>query len=86
MADDPIRLLVTYSDHARQRMRRRNVSEAQVVATVHYPDNRRYQADSRAQVVRQTAIGAYLQVVYEEQLTSDGGIRAHVVTVMRGRR
>lgn len=83
---DPTPIPITYSDHARRRMQQRNVSEAQVTATIHFPDARQYRTDGKVRVIRQTAVGATLQAVYEERRMPDGSTCAHVVTIMRGKR
>lgn len=76
-------LPITYSTHARQRMRERGVSEAQVERTVHNPDNVTLQANGRLSAERRAHGGIRLRVVYEERLSPDLGRHAVIVTVIR---
>ncbi|MEA2524024.1 MAG: hypothetical protein QOF73_1251, partial [Thermomicrobiales bacterium] len=73
--------VVTYSQHARDRMDERSISKGQVERTIAQPDRLTYEG-SKLVAERRTSAGNTIRVVYVERLTDDG-TAAHVVTVIR---
>ena len=73
--------VVTYSNHARERMTERSISKRQVELTLFRPDSVRL-SKGRLIAERRTTAGNTIRVVYREQLTNQGQT-AHVITVIR---
>jgi hypothetical protein len=73
---------VTYAPHALDQMRKRLIGEGQVERTIAEPDRTAPSTSPPGRVVveRTTAAGNTLRVVYVEL---DGGLEAHVITVIR---
>lgn len=71
----------TFSDHARDRMRSRSISEELVVITLVQPD--RTFIGAQGNLIAEKAFGqARLRVVYENRLGPSGVLVRHVITVM----
>lgn len=75
-------LVVTYSQHALDRMGERNIGKNQIERTLHQPDKVTLQKDKKLVAERVTSHGNTIRVVYVERLTGNGP-EAHVVTVIR---
>jgi hypothetical protein len=73
--------VVTYSEHALDRMELRSIARNQVERTLHEPDRLTLQKDKLV-AERSTSHGNTIRVVYVERLTGNG-TEAHVVTVIR---
>jgi hypothetical protein len=70
-----------FSQHARERMRTRSISEQQVILTLAMPD--RTFRGSRGNMIAEKAFGsATLRVVYEERENGSRGLYTFIITAM----
>lgn len=73
---------IKLSNHARKRMRQRNIPRNQIMRTLNEPE-RVYGSGDAIVAERSTEAGNVVQVVYVEQFEPDSEIDAFVITLVR---
>jgi hypothetical protein len=73
---------IKLSNHARKRMRQRNISRNQIVRTLNEPE-RFYPSGDAMVAERSTEAGNVVQVVYVEDFEPDSEVDAFVITLVR---
>lgn len=73
---------IKLSNHARKRMRQRNIPRNQIMRTLNEPE-RVYESGKKMVAERSTEAGNVIQVVYVENFEPDPEVDAFVITLVR---
>jgi hypothetical protein len=73
---------IKLSNHARKRMRQRNISRNQIVRTLNEPERVYLNGDAMV-AERSTEAGNVVQVVYVEDFEPDPEVDAFIITLVR---